>query len=296
MARTQRNKATEHHFGMMKARLVSAGAPPLLCCALRWGVTHRATHSCECGVRCGAVQAKLKTELMEGKSSGGGKGEGFDVVKSGDARVALIGFPSVGKSTLLSTVTKTQSEAASYEFTTLTCIPGVIDYKDSKIQLLDLPGIIEGASKGKGRGRQVIGVARTSDMIVMMLDASKGEMQKQLLTKELEAVGIRINQRPPNISIKVKKTGGVKFNSMVDLTHVTQELARDILHLYRIHNAEVLFREDATTDEMIDVLGQSTTPSLPPSAACCLLLRAAAGVDARARDRRTDGPTDGWMD
>ena len=52
-------------------------------------------------------------------------------------------------------LTGTHSEAASYEFTTLTCIPGVIHYNDTKIQLLDLPGIIEGASEGKGRGRQV---------------------------------------------------------------------------------------------------------------------------------------------
>lgn len=59
------------------------------------------------------------------------------------------------QSTLLSTLTHTESEAASYEFTTLTCIPGVIEYKDANIQLLDLPGIIEGASQGKGRGRQV---------------------------------------------------------------------------------------------------------------------------------------------
>lgn len=59
------------------------------------------------------------------------------------------------QSTLLSTLTNTQSAAASYEFTTLTCIPGVIDYKGANIQLLDLPGIIEGASQGKGRGRQV---------------------------------------------------------------------------------------------------------------------------------------------
>jgi small GTP-binding protein len=54
----------------------------------------------------------------------------------------MIGFPSVGKSTLLSSVTDTASLSAAYEFTTLTCIPGVIHYNDAKIQLLDLPGII----------------------------------------------------------------------------------------------------------------------------------------------------------
>lgn len=70
-------------------------------------------------------------------------------------RVALVGFPSVGKSTLLTQLTGTQSEAAAYEFTTLTCIPGIIHYNGSKIQLLDLPGIIEGAAQGKGRGREV---------------------------------------------------------------------------------------------------------------------------------------------
>src|SRR6266536_3248403 len=101
----------------------------------------------------------------------------------------MIGFPSVGKSTLLSSITDTASLSAAYEFTTLTCIPGVINYNDAKIQLLDLPGIIEGAAEGKGRGRQVISAAKTSDLILMILDATKKAEQRALLEAELEAVG-----------------------------------------------------------------------------------------------------------
>lgn len=117
--------------------------------------------------------------------------------KSGDARIALVGFPSVGKSTFLNKVTKTKSEAAGYEFTTLTAIPGVLEYGGAEIQVLDLPGIIEGASEGKGRGRQVISAAKTSDLILMVLDATKRAEQRALLEAELEAVGIRLNREPP---------------------------------------------------------------------------------------------------
>eukprot|EP00126_Sphaerothecum_destruens_P004372 Sdes_comp18151_c0_seq1m7635 len=133
MARTQKNKATSYHLGLLKAKL-----------------------------------AKLKRELLDPKGgSSGGAGEGFDVAKTGDARIGFVGFPSVGKSTLLSNLSGVHSEVAAYEFTTLTCVPGVIQYKGARIQLLDLPGIIEGAKDGKGRGRQVIAVARTCSLIYL---------------------------------------------------------------------------------------------------------------------------------
>nr|XP_023509412.1 developmentally-regulated GTP-binding protein 2 isoform X1 [Equus caballus] len=157
-------------------------------------------------------------------------------------------------STFLSLMTSTASEAASYEFTTLTCIPGVIEYKGANIQLLDLPGIIEGAAQGKGRGRQVIAVARTADVVIMMLDATKGEVQRSLLEKELESVGIRLNKHKPNIYFKPRKGGGVSFNSTVTLTQCSEKLVQLILHEYKIFNAEVLFREDCSPDEFIDVI------------------------------------------
>jgi len=219
IARTQKNKATEYHLGVLKAKL-----------------------------------AKYRTQLLEPTGKKGEKGEGFDVMKSGDARVALIGFPSVGKSTLLSTLTNTESVAANYEFTTLTCIPGVIDYKGANIQLLDLPGIIEGASAGKGRGRQVIAVARTADLVIMMLDATKGDIQKDLLTNELEAVGIRLNKPKPGIYFKQKKAGGIKFNATCTLTQVDEKMVQMILHEYKIFNADIIFREDGNSDDLIDVI------------------------------------------
>lgn len=98
MARTQKNKATEYHMGLLKAKL-----------------------------------AKYRSELIDGGKSTAGKGEGFDVEKHGDARIAMIGFPSVGKSSILTLLTGAESEAAAYEFTTLTCIPGVLRIKDAKI-------------------------------------------------------------------------------------------------------------------------------------------------------------------
>jgi small GTP-binding protein len=154
----------------------------------------------------------------------------------------------------LSKATGTKSEAAAYEFTTLTCIPGKIMYNGAEIQLLDLPGIIEGAAQGKGRGRQVIAVAKTSDLILMMLDASKGPKQRQLLEKELEAVGIRVNKQKPNVYFKVKKGGGFSFTATCKLTHLNEQLAYQILQSYKIHNADVLVREDVTVDEFIDVV------------------------------------------
>ncbi|KAF9458326.1 P-loop containing nucleoside triphosphate hydrolase protein, partial [Collybia nuda] len=211
--------ATEYHLGLLKAKL-----------------------------------ARYRAQLLEPTSKSGSTGTGFDVQKSGDARVALIGFPSVGKSTLLSKITHTASETAAYEFTTLTAIPGVIEYKGARIQLLDLPGIVEGASQGRGRGRQVVSTAKTADLVLIMLDATKSEEHRRLLEVELDAVGIRLNKSRPDVVFKKRTTGGITFNSTVKLTRTDERTIRTILAGYKLHNCDVMIREDITTDEFIDVL------------------------------------------
>jgi len=190
-----------------------------------------------------------------GAGGGGPAAVGFDVTKAGDARIGLIGFPSVGKSTLLTKMTGTQSEVAAYEFTTLTCIPGTFKYKGCRIQLLDLPGIIEGAKDGKGRGRQVIGVARTCNLLLIVLDATKPLIHKRIIERELEGFGIRLNKRPPDIRLTKKDKGGINVvTAGIKLTHLDSSTVTGILKEYRLSNAEVSFKCDATVDELIDIV------------------------------------------
>ncbi|KAI9796171.1 MAG: Ribosome-interacting GTPase 2 [Candelina submexicana] len=238
MKRTQKNKATEYHLGLLKGKL-----------------------------------ARLRAQLLEpAPGAGSGGGSGFDVSKSGDARIALVGFPSVGKSTFLSKITKTKSEVAAYSFTTLTAIPGVLEYGGAEIQVLDLPGIIEGAAEGKGRGRQVISAAKvsvqaksltafidachkTSDLILMILDATKRAEQRALLEAELESVGIRLNRERPNIYLKAKKAGGMKITFQAPPKYIDEKMVYNILRDYKMLNCEVLVRdENATVDDFIDVI------------------------------------------
>lgn len=222
MARTQRNKATEGHLGLLKAKL-----------------------------------AKLRREQVDGvMAKAGGHGEGFDVIKSGDARVGLVGFPSVGKSTLLNKMTDTFSEVHEREFTTLTCIPGVIKYKGSKIQLLDLPGIIEGAKDGKGKGRQVIGVARTCNLILVVLDAVKPLSHKRIIENEMEGVGIKLNRKRPDITIKPNsKGGGIIINRGITADiKMSDETIQNVCKEYKLNNVEIQLRGKCAVDDLIDAI------------------------------------------
>ncbi|GAA5977850.1 hypothetical protein JCM11641_006090 [Rhodosporidiobolus odoratus] len=220
MARTQKNKATSYHLGQLKAKL-----------------------------------AKLKRELLTPTSGGGGGGGlGFDVARTGIASVGFVGFPSVGKSSLMSGLTGTESVAAAYEFTTLTTVPGTLTVHGAPVQILDLPGIIEGAKDGKGRGRQVIAVARTCHCIFIVLDVMKPLGDKAIIENELEGFGIRLNKSPPNISIKKKDKGGIAITNIQPLTKITHEEIKAVMGEYRMANADVHIRCDPSLDEFIDVV------------------------------------------
>ena len=219
MAKTQINKATEHHIGLLKAKI-----------------------------------AKLKREQeADITKKSGMKQDGFDVRRSGDATVVFIGLPSVGKSTLLNKMTGAKSTVGAFQFTTLTVVPGMMEYRGAKIQVLDLPGIIKGASTGKGLGKRILSVARTADLVILLLDVFQ-PFHEDVLVNELGNIGIRLNQLPPNITIEKASMGGIAVAQQVKLTKITEKHLRDILHLYGLVSARVVIREDLTSEQLADYI------------------------------------------
>ncbi len=214
--KTPYNKSTERHIGRLKAKL-----------------------------------AKLKEEKRK-KSKKKGSGEGYGIEKSGDATIVLVGFPSVGKSTLLNALTGKNSEVASYEFTTLKVIPGTLKYKGANLQILDVPGIISGASEGKGRGREVISVLRNVDLLLMLIEPFELEQYEQI-REEIYEAGIRLDGEPPDVDIRRKESGGIDISSTKEL-EIGEEEIRSILRENGIVNADVMIREKLDNDRLIDAI------------------------------------------
>lgn len=222
IASTPYHKGTEHYHALLRSKLV-----------------------------------KLKDQQIEKSTSKSGGGGGFAVKKHGDATVVLVGFPSVGKSTLLNALTNAQSPAAEYAFTTVSVIPGMMKYKGASIQILDVPGLIEGAAEGKGRGREVLSVIRSADLLVIMAEAGK-ENQFKRITDELYKNGARINDIKPNIKINKTLSGGMRVNSTTK-QDIDRQTFINVAKEFGIINAEVTLMEQLTIDSLMDCFAKNRT-------------------------------------
>lgn len=227
LAKTKYNKRTQFHVGLVKAKL-----------------------------------ARLK-EKEASRGKGGGPGEGFTVRKTGDATVVLLGFPSVGKSTLLNSITNADSPVAAYAFTTVSVIPGLLEYEHAKIQILDVPGIVHGAASGKGRGKEVLQVIRNADLILVLIDVLHPEHYQAIL-KEVYETGVRLNQTRPDVRITKKGKGGLLVGNTVPLHHIDVPTVEAMAREMGIVNAEILIRSDVTPDQLIDIIegNKIYTPAL----------------------------------
>jgi hypothetical protein len=174
----------------------------------------------------------------------------FAVRKQGDATVVLIGPPSAGKSTLINQLTNAESKVAPYAFTTVTVVPGMLKYNEAYIQILDIPGLIEGAKEGKGRGKEVLSVARGADLLLIMTDVKRiGAFAN--MVKELTSAGIRLNQKAPEVLIDKKTSGGLEIHSNIKQS-LDNETIKEIAREYGIKSGDITLREKMIMDRLFD--------------------------------------------
>ncbi|MDE1761883.1 MAG: 50S ribosome-binding GTPase [Candidatus Micrarchaeota archaeon] len=213
-SKTSYNKATNKHLGILRAKI-----------------------------------SNIKKKMTERKTK---KGKGFSVKKTGDATVALVGFPNAGKSSLLKLLTNVDSKVADYAFTTLDAIPGILHYNGAKIQVFDLPGLIEGAHLGKGGGAQIASAIRVSDLLLFVID-SRSQQNLYTLVKELSDLGIHAGKEKPEIKVERTNSGGIKVENKGYKIPDKGTTAK-ILNEFGIYNCNIKFYNDSGEDDIIDYL------------------------------------------
>ena len=159
------------------------------------------------------------------------------------ADVGLVGFPNAGKSTLLSVVSAAKPEIANYPFTTLTPNLGVVEYRDYKsFVMADIPGIIEGASDGKGIGLRFLRHIERNPMLLFVIPADTDNIKKEydILMNELK-------QHNPELLDK-KRLLAISKSDMLDdemMADMTKELpAVEHIFISSLTNQEIMKLKD----------------------------------------------------
>jgi uncharacterized protein len=114
------------------------------------------------------------------------------VRREGAAQVALVGPPNSGKSSLLQALSNVQIKTGDYAFTTTRPVPALTRIRGVLVQLVEIPGLIEGASEGRGGGRALLGVLRDADAMVLCHDASAPLDELEAIRRELDAADIEL--------------------------------------------------------------------------------------------------------
>lgn len=120
------------------------------------------------------------------------------------ADVGLVGFPNAGKSTLLSAISAARPKIADYPFTTMEPQLGIVSYRDNRsFVMADIPGIIEGASEGKGLGLRFLRHIERNAVLLFMIPADADDIEEQynILCRELEQFNPQLSDKPRVLAI-----------------------------------------------------------------------------------------------
>ncbi len=244
-------------YGEAQQRYENAKTPQEKLAALETMKTlspkHKAAEKLNAELNRKIAQLRLEIEKEKTQASKRGGGPSLSVKKEGIGQLAILGLPNAGKSTFFNAMTGLQTPVADYEFTTTKPEVGMIDFKGTKIQLVDLPAIIEGSSAGKVNGKEILSVARNADALILILNVGTQEEDYRTLSTELSNAGIILNRKKPQISIVQTTFPGISITGK-EFLKIPQEQFVEFLKTRGMHNAQVILRENTTLETAIEAL------------------------------------------
>ena len=167
------------------------------------------------------------------------------------ADVGLVGFPNVGKSTLLKTLTSAKPKIGNYEFTTLKPNLGIVEYRDFKsFVIADIPGIIEGASEGKGLGHYFLRHIERNSVLLFLLSSESDDIVKQyeVLLNELKKYNPELLDKQRLIAISKsdlldeKQTSKIKKNISNKIKDVPFEFISSVSNIGLIQIKDLMWK------------------------------------------------------
>jgi len=205
--------------------------------------------------------AALRRELEEKKRKKTGKsGPKLFIEKEGAAQIALISLTKAGKSSLLSAVTHAKVEVSVNPYTTREPVPGIMDYQDMQLQIIEAPALIEGAADGRAWGPKTLGLARNADGLMLLVDLSKDPVkQMSLILDELNKA--RISTSKPKSTVEVERRymgAGLRIIVTGKLVDCTFRDVEDLLKSYNVTDGVVKIHGEATLGEVEDAIFEST--------------------------------------
>jgi len=197
--------------------------------------------------------SKWKREVKERAAKKASSKSDFHVPKEGIAQIGLVGPPNSGKSLLLNRLTNSKAKVARYPFTTTTPNPGMVQYEDVQIQLVEMPPLIAGVSDGRWQGAEMLSMIRNTDSLIIVLDLSRDPIDDfRVVREELGAAGIRINRSKPGLEVKRMERGGIEIEG--EIADDDRSYLVELLQTHGYHNALVTVAERVNRKEMSDAL------------------------------------------
>jgi ribosome-interacting GTPase 1 len=199
--------------------------------------------------------ATLKEEISAQRGKRSGSRSSWFVEREGSAQVVVVGLTNSGRSSLLRALTNAQVAVATYEYTTQKPVPGMLQYEDIQIQLVELPAPrsdMTGTCKIQAEATDLI---RSADGIIIVVDLSSDPLsQLRSVISAMEEVRISSQRLETRVEIVAEKGRGDIRITASGAVSSSPEQIRDILHTYGIKNALVRIYGDASIDDIEDAI------------------------------------------